>query len=97
MPAATLGRRMRQLLTRGRSYSEIDDELGVPSDLARRLVARSDQTARQLTRAGLRTERLTNQQLGELFHRCWSPELARVQRLRDELAAYTTLVVVPAD
>jgi len=27
------------------------------------------------------------------FHRCWSPELARVQRLRDELGAYTGLAV----
>ena len=92
IPAATLGRRMRHLLKR-REISEIDDASGVPSDVARRLGARCDQTARQLGRAGLRTKRLTSQQLAELFHRCWSPELARVQRLRDELFAYTSLVV----
>jgi hypothetical protein len=28
-----------------------------------------------------------------VLHRCWSPELARVQRLRDEIGAYTNLVV----
>ena len=31
--------------------------------------------------------------MAELLHRCWSPELARVQRLREEIGAYTTLVV----
>src|SRR2546429_8769753 len=45
------------------------------------------------SRSGLRTRRLDSRQVAELLHRCWSPELARVQRLRDELGAYTTLVV----
>src|SRR6202022_2627512 len=36
---------------------------------------------------------LGSQQVAELLHRSWSPELARVQRLRDELSAYTTLAV----
>ena len=43
---------------------------------------------RQLGRSGPRTRRLTSRQIAELLHRCWSPELARVQRLREELGAY---------
>src|SRR5207253_3048624 len=43
--------------------------------------------------AQLRTRSLDSRQVAELLHRCWSPELARVQRIRDELGAYTTLVV----
>src|SRR2546429_4991138 len=49
------------------------------------------------SRSGLRTRRLDSRQVAELLHRCWSPELARVQRLRDELGAYTTLVVGARD
>ena len=93
MPAVTLGRRVRQLFKRRSERSEIDEAPGIPGDMARRLAARCDQTNRQLGRAGLRTQRLTSQQLAELFHQYWSPELARVQRIRDELAAYTTLFV----
>ena len=59
----------------------------------RRLGARCERVAGQLGRSGLRTRRLSSQQFAELLHRCWSPELARVQRLREELGAYTTLVV----
>lgn len=92
-PAMSWGRRVRRVLVRRPENAAIDEEQGVPGDLARRLGARCDQVGRQLGRAGLRTQRLTSQQLAELFHRCWSPELARVQRLRDELSAYTTLVV----
>lgn len=65
----------------------------MPSALARRLGARCDLVARQLGRSGLHTRRLGSQQVAELLHRCWSAELARVQRLREELGAYTTLVV----
>ena len=65
----------------------------VPASVARRLHARSDLVARQLGRSGLHTRRLASQQVAELLHRCWSPELARVQRFRDELGAYTSLVV----
>ena len=64
-----------------------------PASVARRLHARSDLVARQLGRSGLHTRRLASQQVAELLHRCWSPELARVQRLREELGAYTSLVV----
>src|SRR5207302_902649 len=66
---------------------------GVSTSVMRRLQARSDLVARQLGRSGLRTRRLDSRQVAEVLHRCWSPELARVQRLRDELGAYTTLVV----
>src|SRR5260370_20432292 len=63
------------------------------TSVARRLQARTDLVARQLGRSGLRTHRLASQQVAELLHRCWSPELARVQRLRKELGAYTTVMV----
>ena len=66
---------------------------GVPMPVARRLQARADLVSRQLARSGLHTHRLDNQQIAELLHRCWSPVLARVQRIRDEIGAYTTLVV----
>jgi hypothetical protein len=72
----------------------IDDHLdAVPVSVARRLQARTDQVARQLRRSGLHTRRFDSRQVAELLHRCWSPELARVQRLREKLGAYTTLVV----
>jgi conjugal transfer ATP-binding protein TraC len=92
IPATTLRRRITRLFRRTPNAAAAD-ESGIPADVARRLTARCDQTARQLGRAGVRTQRLTSQQLGELFHRCWSPELARVQRLREELGAYTTIAV----
>jgi hypothetical protein len=41
----------------------------------------------------LRTHRLDSRGIAELLRRCWSPDLARVQRLRDELGAYTSLFV----
>jgi hypothetical protein len=90
-PAATLGRRLRRLLGRGGSGREESE--AVSAEVGRRLRFRCDQVSRQLGRSGLHTHRLSSQQFAELFHRCWSPELARVQRLKDELGAYTTLVV----
>jgi hypothetical protein len=65
----------------------------VTTELARRLNARCDLVGRHLARSGLRTHRLDNRELAELLRRCWSPDLARVQRLRDELGAYTSLFV----
>jgi hypothetical protein len=97
----SLSRRLRGFLKRvpfnrrapGGHAEGANDLETVPSSAARRLQARSDLVARQLGRSGLRTRRLESQQVAELLHRCWSPELARVQRLREELGAYTTLVV----
>jgi conjugal transfer ATP-binding protein TraC len=91
-PVVSLSRRLRGVFSRGSRPGEAGDE-AIPAELARRLGARSEHVGRQLGRSGLRTRRLSSQQLAELLHRCWSPELARVQRLRDEIGAYTTLVV----
>ena len=93
LPAVSLSRRIKSLLGLGSHAERADGPEGVSTSVMRRLQARSDLVARQLGRSGLRTRRLDSQQVAELLHRCWSPELARVQRLRDELSAYTTLVV----
>ncbi len=98
IPAVSVWRRMWRWLQRlaGRSgSSELADDHpdGISTSVSRRLQARADLVARQLGRSGLRTRRLDSRQVAELLHRCWSPELARVQRLREELSAYTTLVV----
>src|SRR6202171_3415096 len=93
VPAVSLGRRLRGLIGRRSHVKHSEDPEAVSTALGRRLYARSDLVARQLGRSGLRTRRLASQQVAELLHRCWSPELARVQRLREELGAYTTLAV----
>src|SRR6266545_2065638 len=93
IPAVALSRRLRRLVGRGRHAEPPDDPEAVSASVARRLQARADLVTRQLGRSGLRTHRLDSRQIAELLHRCWSPELARVQRLRDELGAYTTLAV----
>jgi conjugal transfer ATP-binding protein TraC len=93
VPAVSLSRRLRGLLGRHPSGQHAEDPEAVSTSLGRRLHARSDLVARQLGRSGLRTRRLASQQVAELLHRCWSPDLARVQRLREELGAYTTLAV----
>jgi len=93
IPAISLSRRLQGLVGRGGHAERADGPEGVSTSVARRLQARSDLVARQLGRSSLRTRRLDSRQVAELLHRCWSPELARVQRLRDELGAYTTLVV----
>jgi hypothetical protein len=54
---------------------------------------RCDVIGRQLGRAGLRAMRLDDLGLAQLYHTNWSPEVARAQRLRRELADYTALVV----
>jgi hypothetical protein len=59
---------------------------------ARQLAARCDELARQLTRCGLAARRLDDGELAELFYACWCPDLARVQRLRDDLREYTVVV-----
>jgi hypothetical protein len=95
-PALSLARRLRERLRGGgptTSARSEDDPQAVSASVARRLLARADLVARQLGRSGLHTRRLNSRELAELVQRCWSPELARVQRLRDELSAYTTLVV----
>ncbi|MDQ6673827.1 MAG: hypothetical protein M3069_24315 [Chloroflexota bacterium] len=93
LPAVSLSRRLRRLAGLGGPAEPSDDPATVSASVARRLQARTDLVARQLGRSGLRTRRLDSRQIAELLHRCWSPDLARVQRLRDELGAYTTLVV----
>jgi hypothetical protein len=93
IPAVALSRRLQSLFGRRRNAEPADDPEAVSASVARRLQARVDLVARQLARSGLRTRRLDSRQITELLHRCWSPELARVQRLRNELAAYTSLVV----
>jgi hypothetical protein len=92
-PATNLSRRVRQLFHRHVSSARSDDPYSVSAVVGRRLQARADLVARQLGRSGLRTRRLDSRQIAELLHRCWSPELARVQRLRDEIGGYLSLVV----
>ncbi|MGI9149247.1 MAG: VirB4-like conjugal transfer ATPase, CD1110 family [Chloroflexota bacterium] len=93
LPAVSLSRRLQHLVGWGGHAESSGDSEMVSTSVARRLQARIDLVARQLGRSGLRTRRLESHQVAELLHRCWSPELARVQRLRDELGAYTSLVV----
>lgn len=66
-----------------------------PTDEAARkqLTFRCDEIERQLGRIGLAVRRLTSVELAQLFYVCWCPELARLQRVRRELADYTALVV----
>jgi len=93
VPAVSLRRWLRGVVHRGKTDGASEDADAVLSVLARRLGARCDLVARQLGRSGLHTRRLGSQQVAELLHRCWSAELARVQRLREEIGAYTSLVV----
>ena len=59
----------------------------------RQLTVRCEEIARQLARCELPVRRLRSVELASLYHACWCPELARVQRLRRELAEYSALVV----
>src|SRR5438552_1094964 len=63
-------------------------------DTTRQLNARCDEVSRQLGRSGLRTRRIDARGYGELYHRCWTPELAYTQRFRLDLDAYTAPVVI---
>ena len=67
-----------------------------PRAAGRQLTFRCDEVARQLGRCGLSVRRLDDLELAQLFHACWCPDLARVQRLRRALADYTALVVTAA-
>jgi len=59
----------------------------------RQLTVRCEEIARQLGRCELSVRRLHSIELAQLYHACWCPELARVQRLGRELTDYTALVV----
>jgi hypothetical protein len=59
----------------------------------RQLTFRCEEAIRQLGRCALSARRLSGPELGQLFHACWCPELARVQRIRRALDEYTALVV----
>jgi hypothetical protein len=59
----------------------------------RQLTVRCEEVERQLGRCGLPARRLGDAALAQLEHACWSPELARVQRVRRALADYTAPVV----
>jgi hypothetical protein len=63
----------------------------------RQLTVRCEEIARQLGRCELSARRLRSVELAQLYHACWCPELARVQRLRRDLADYTALVVRASD
>jgi hypothetical protein len=79
------GRRPRLL---GRRAASAD------ADAARKqLTFRCEEVERQLGRCGLAARRLGDVELAQLYYACWCPELARVQRLRRDLAEYTALVV----
>jgi len=94
--ASTLWERCVSSLARLRKRQERppgEQPDSVSAELARRLTARCDLVGRHLARSGLRTQRLDNRELAELLRRCWSADLARVQRLRAELSAYTSVFV----
>lgn len=64
------------------------------ADTARRqLTFRCDEVVRHLGRCELTTRRLEDVELAALFMACWSPERSRLQRFRQRLEHYTTLVV----
>ena len=70
-----------------------DDQPFRDATISRQLTDRCDAISRQLGRAGLRTSRLDDLGLAQLYHASWAPEIARTQRLRRELGDYTSLVV----
>lgn len=59
----------------------------------KQLTFRCEEARRQLARSGLAARRLESVELAQLFYTCWCPELARIQRMRRDLAEYTALVV----
>ena len=59
----------------------------------KQLTFRCDEVERQLLRCGLTARRLASSQLAQLLYDCWCPELARVQRVRRDLAEYTAPVI----
>ena len=88
VPAETEATRSRRGWPFGRG------RIGRDTAAARKqLVIRCEEVERQLGRCGLSARRLTSNELAQLYYACWCPELSRVQRLRRDLAEYTTLVV----
>ena len=91
---ATSGVSLLHLLRRRRhGTAASDDQLFRQETISRQLTDRCEVIGRQLGRAGLRTTRLDDLGLAQLYHASWAPEVARTQRLRRELADYTALVV----
>jgi hypothetical protein len=84
---------VRWLLGRRRRPPAEEDTWLQAETVQRQLGDRCDAVGRQLGRAGLRATRLDDLGLAHLYHVAWAPEIARTQRLRRELADYTTLVV----
>lgn len=93
--AATTASLMRLLGRRRHSRATTRDQLFREQTISRQLTDRCDIVSRQLGRAGLRTTRLDDLGLAQLYHVGWAPEVARTQRLRRELSDYTALVVGP--
>src|SRR5205814_6089053 len=88
------GSRPLPLIRLGRSARGATFDEGLRTETVRRqLNDRCDVIGRQLGRAGLRATRLDDLGLAQLYHTSWAPEVARTQRLRRELADYTSLVV----
>jgi hypothetical protein len=93
-PVGTLWAGLFQwLLRRKSSRAGLNDAMATPEAAARQLTFRCETIAHQLGRAGLRAHRMEGAELARVFHLGWSPELARTQRLRRDLAESTTLVV----
>ncbi|CCF85739.1 hypothetical protein [Nitrolancea hollandica] len=63
------------------------------ADVCHRLSTRCDAVQRELGRCGLTVRRLGNAELVHLFVACWSPERARLRRLKHDLTASAGLVV----
>jgi hypothetical protein len=90
---APAGRRLRLPGLPGLPGRGPADAAGAAGAAGRQLSARCAELVRQLGRCGLPARRLGGAELVGLYHACWCPELARVQRLRQDLAAHTALVV----
>ena len=82
---------------RGPAAADSMDRAGAPDagsePASRQLEVRCEEVARQLARCELSARRLGDAELAELFYSCWCPDLARVQRLRHDLAGHTGLAV----
>ena len=59
----------------------------------KQLTFRCEEIARQLGRCGLAARSLSSVELAQLLYYCWCPELARVQRVRRDLAEYTLPII----
>ena len=65
----------------------------IAATAVKQLSFRCDDAVAQLGRCALKARRLTDAELTELTYACWCPELSRLQRLRQHLHAYLSLVV----